>query len=181
MPPPKSYINTVCSFSFSLRPYANAAAVGSLMMAITSNPALLPAFRVSVLSICVKYAGTVITAESIVSPHCCSASSFSLLNKIAEKSVALYFFPNSSTLKSLLPILLLKKAIAFVSPTDCIFFASSPKRMFPFSSKHSTEGVVVEPKLFFIICGFPVFWSILATAQKVVPKSIPTLIPMITS
>ena len=75
-------------------------------------------------------------------------------------------------------MLLLKKATALASPTDCIFLASSPNKTFPLLSKQSTEGVVDEPKLFFIICGFPVWESILATAQKVVPKSIPTLIPI---
>ena len=42
VPPPRSYTMIFCSFSLS-RPYAKAAAVGSLIIRFTSSPAILPA------------------------------------------------------------------------------------------------------------------------------------------
>ena len=42
VPPPRSYTMIFCSFSLS-RPYASAAAVGSLMIRFTSRPAIFPA------------------------------------------------------------------------------------------------------------------------------------------
>ena len=46
VPPPKSYTMIFCSFSLS-RPYASAAAVGSLIIRFTSRPAILPASLVA--------------------------------------------------------------------------------------------------------------------------------------
>ena len=46
VPPPKSYTAMV-SFFFLSSPYASAAAVGSLMMRITSRPAICPASLVA--------------------------------------------------------------------------------------------------------------------------------------
>ena len=46
VPPPKSYTMIFCSFSLS-RPYASAAAVGSLIILFTSRPAILPASLVA--------------------------------------------------------------------------------------------------------------------------------------
>ena len=48
VPPPKSYTKIVCPSSFS-RPYAKAAAVGSLIILSTSKPAIFPAFLVACL------------------------------------------------------------------------------------------------------------------------------------
>ncbi len=62
VPPPKSYTMIFCSTSLS-NPYANAAAVGSLIIRFTSNPAILPASFVACLCASLKYAGTVITAS----------------------------------------------------------------------------------------------------------------------
>ncbi len=63
VPPPRS--NTAIFSSFFLsRPYASAAAVGSLMMRSTSRPAILPASLVAWRWASLKYAGTVITARS---------------------------------------------------------------------------------------------------------------------
>ncbi len=50
-------------------PYASAAAVGSLMMRLTSRPAILPASLVAWRWLSLKYAGTVITASLTVSPR----------------------------------------------------------------------------------------------------------------
>ena len=62
VPPPKSKTNTFSSFWLS-NPYANAAAVGSLIILFTSSPAISPASFVACLCASVKYAGTVITAS----------------------------------------------------------------------------------------------------------------------
>src|SRR6266850_1905727 len=63
------------SFFFLSRPYASAAAVGSLMMRITSRPAILPASLVACRWASLKYAGTVITACVTFSPRYASAAS----------------------------------------------------------------------------------------------------------
>ena len=49
-------------------PYANAAAVGSLMILLTSRPAIFPASLVACRCESLKYAGTVMTACEISSP-----------------------------------------------------------------------------------------------------------------
>ena len=61
VPPPKSYTAINLS-SFLSNPYARAAAVGSLIILYTSNPAILPASFVACLWELLKYAGTVMTA-----------------------------------------------------------------------------------------------------------------------
>ena len=48
VPPPKSYTAIVPEFFLS-RPYAKAAAVGSLIILLTSKPAIFPAFFVACL------------------------------------------------------------------------------------------------------------------------------------
>lgn len=68
VPPPKSNIKTFCSFSvfFLSKPYAIAAAVGSLMILTISRPAIMPASFVAYLYESLKYAGTVTTAYLII-------------------------------------------------------------------------------------------------------------------
>ena len=68
VPPPKSYTATLRSPSFLSIPNASAAAVGSLMIRLTSKPAILPASLVAWRCASLKYAGTVITASVTVSP-----------------------------------------------------------------------------------------------------------------
>ena len=63
VPPPRSYTAIILSSSTCSIPYANAAAVGSLMMRCTSNPAIAPASRVACRCASLKYAGTVTTAD----------------------------------------------------------------------------------------------------------------------
>ena len=41
-----------------------------------------------------------------------------------------------------------------------------------------TDGVIRSPFVFGMMTGCPFFSSMTATAEKVVPRSIPTLIPM---
>ena len=85
VPPPRSKTRIVWSDSLS-RPYASDAAVGSLMMRLTSRPAILPASLVAWRWSSLKYAGTVMTAQSTVSPRYASASDFSFCRIIAEIS-----------------------------------------------------------------------------------------------
>ncbi|CFP64315.1 Uncharacterised protein [Bordetella pertussis] len=56
-------------FSVLSRPKASAAAVGSLMMRLTSRPAMRPASLVAWRWLSLKYAGTVITASVTSSPR----------------------------------------------------------------------------------------------------------------
>ena len=69
VPPPRSKTRIVWSVSSLSSPYASDAAVGSLMMRLTSRPATLPASFVAWRWSSLKYAGTVITALSTVSPR----------------------------------------------------------------------------------------------------------------
>lgn len=57
----------ILSYFFYI-PYANAAAVGSLMILSTVKPDILPASFVACLCESLKYAGTVITALFTVFP-----------------------------------------------------------------------------------------------------------------
>ncbi len=68
VPPPRSKTRIVWSLSVS-SPYASEAAVGSLMMRLTSRPAMRPASLVAWRWSSLKYAGTVMTALSTVSPR----------------------------------------------------------------------------------------------------------------
>ena len=62
VPPPRSK-TAIFSFFFLSRPYASAAAVGSLMMRSTFRPAISPASLVAWRWASLKYAGTVMTAS----------------------------------------------------------------------------------------------------------------------
>ncbi|TYZ61875.1 hypothetical protein PybrP1_008955 [[Pythium] brassicae (nom. inval.)] len=90
VPPPRSKISTFV-FSpfwpaFVSRPYASAAAVGSLMIRFTSRPAIAPASLVDWRCWSLKYAGTVTTAWLIGWPRYASAVSFMRVSTIDEIS-----------------------------------------------------------------------------------------------
>lgn len=69
VPPPKSKIRTFFSpLRFLSKPYAKAAAVGSLIILKTFKPAIAPASFVACLWESLKYAGTVITASLTFPP-----------------------------------------------------------------------------------------------------------------
>ena len=91
VPPPRSKTRIVCSLGldslrhrrptpvsvpFLSRPYARAAAVGSLMILRTSRPAMAPASLVCLRWASLKYAGTVMTAFLIGHPKATSAVFF---------------------------------------------------------------------------------------------------------
>ena len=69
VPPPRSYTAILRSPSFLSMPKASAAAVGSLMIRLTSRPAILPASLVACRCESLKYAGTVMTASVTSSPR----------------------------------------------------------------------------------------------------------------
>ena len=74
------------------------------------------------------------------------------------------------------PMFLLNAAALTPVPLDCMSLASSPTRMSPSSRKQMTEGVISFPKALGMITGLFAFLSYLATAEYVVPRSIPTFI-----
>ena len=82
VPPPKSKTAIVSSFFLS-NPYAREAAVGSFIILLTFNPAILPASFVACRCESLKYAGTVMTASVTVVPRCSSAVCFNFCNTIA--------------------------------------------------------------------------------------------------
>ena len=180
--------------SFLSSPYASAAAVGSLTILSTSNPAIFPASLVACLCESLKYAGTVITAFSTFSPKYLSASSFSLVKMKAEIWEGEYFSPEASThaspLSALtilygtistsfwtvgssndLPINLLMANRVFSGLVTACLFAGWPTTFSPSLLKPTIEGVVLEPSEFSITLEF--LPSIIETQQLVVPKSIP--------
>ena len=106
VPPPQSKINTFCSPPvFLSKPYAIAAAVGSLIIRNTSNPAIAPASLVDCLCASLKYAGTVITAFVTSSPKYVSAISFILINTILEISSAVNSFSSCLYLTRIIGLL----------------------------------------------------------------------------
>ena len=63
VPPPRSKTAIFWSPVFLSKPNANAAAVGSFIILLTSKPAIFPASLVACLCESLKYAGTVTTAS----------------------------------------------------------------------------------------------------------------------
>mmetsp|Transcript_19909 Transcript_19909/g.61612 ORF Transcript_19909/g.61612 Transcript_19909/m.61612 type:complete len:216 (-) Transcript_19909:229-876(-) len=102
VPPPKSNTRTCSSLSAAAfsRPYAIAAAVGSLMTRATFKPAIVPASFVACRCASLKYAGTVTTACSTFSPRKASAVSFIFVSTIAEISSGVICFRLCSLMRS---------------------------------------------------------------------------------
>uniref|UniRef100_A0A182ULX2 Uncharacterized protein n=1 Tax=Anopheles merus TaxID=30066 RepID=A0A182ULX2_ANOME len=106
VPPPRSKISTFRSPApFLSSPYAMAAAVGSLMMRSTFNPAIAPASFVACRWLSLKYAGTVMTAFFTECPRYASAVSFILVSTIEDTSSGKndFFSPLYSTCSFGLP------------------------------------------------------------------------------
>src|SRR3954469_5721612 len=191
VPPPRSKIRIVWSISLS-SPYASAAAVGSLMMRFTSRPATLPASFVAWRWSSLKYAGTVITALSTVSPRYASASAFSFWRIIALISGGEYSLPpaltraspfgprttlngtivsSSFTSASLRPMKRLTEKTVFSGLVTAWRLATVPTRRSPLWVNATTEGVVRAPSAFSMTVGSPP--SRIAMHELVVPRSIP--------
>mmetsp|Transcript_18895 Transcript_18895/g.49187 ORF Transcript_18895/g.49187 Transcript_18895/m.49187 type:complete len:552 (-) Transcript_18895:17-1672(-) len=208
VPPPRSKMSTIRSPAapalplpfllafFSLRPYAMAAAVGSLMIRRTLSPAILPAFLVALRWASLKYAGQVMTAFFTVLPRYASAVVFISVRIIDEissgKKVSLASptstwilgLPSTSTSSNgqlslsrrtdgsskRRPIRrLASKMVFFGFMADCVLAACPTRRSS--SEKATYDGVVRAPWSFAMISTLS-FWST-ATHEYVVPRSMP--------
>ena len=157
-------------------PNARDAAVGSLIILTTSNPAIVPASFVACLSLSSKYAGTVITALLIFSPINASASRLIFWSMNAEICWGLYSLPAILNTKSW-PILRFASRIVFSGFTTACFSAVAPTIRWPSLSIATTDGNAlpdtVIPSAAGIIVGFPP--CITAAAEFLVPRSIPII------
>ena len=139
VPPPKSNTRIFCSLPFLSTPYARDAAVGSLTILITSSPAIFPASFVACLWLSSKYAGTVTTAFSTLSPRNSSASFFIFCRINALSCCGVYSFPRALYLK-LVPIFLLNEVKVFSGLLTACLFAGSPTNTCPSFVKATYEG-----------------------------------------
>src|SRR2546421_1738405 len=167
------------------------------MMRLTSRPAILPASLVAWRWSSLKYAGTVITALSTVSPRYASASVFSFWRIIALISGGEYCLPPASTRASpfgplttlngtivsssftsacLRPMKRLIEKTVFSGLVTAWRFATVPTRRSPPCVKATTDGVVRAPSAFSITVGSPP--SRIAMHEFVVPRSIPIVFAM---
>mmetsp|Transcript_27878 Transcript_27878/g.82008 ORF Transcript_27878/g.82008 Transcript_27878/m.82008 type:complete len:467 (-) Transcript_27878:734-2134(-) len=205
VPPPRSYTRMFCSPFPPLalsRPYAIAAAVGSLMMRRTSSPAMVPASLVAWRWASLKWAGTVMTARLTACPRNASASALSCSSTMALicSGANERFSPQTSTAIIGLPdgpsstrhercfasacTALSEKArpmSRFASLTvlpglDAAWFlAASPTSRVPSSLANATHDAVVwAPLELGIISTRPAPGRTTETAEYVVPRSMPT-------
>src|SRR5256885_671342 len=165
------------------------------MMRLTSRPAILPASLVAWRCASLKYAGTVMTALSTVSPRYASASCLSFCRIIAlisggeyslspAKTRASPFAPettrygtivsSSLTSASLRPMKRLIENTVFSGFVTACRLATAPTRRSPPPVKATTEGVVRAPSAFSMTFGSDP--SITAMQELVVPRSIPIVL-----
>src|SRR5262252_5305251 len=194
VPPPKSYTAIVSSFFLS-RPYASAAAVGSLTMRMTSRPAICPASFVACRCASLKYAGTVMTALATEPPRYSSAACFSFCRIIAEISGGEYslsfaltrtsplrarttlygtIFISSFTSSYLRPMNRLIEKTVFSGFVTAWRLATWPTSRSPALVNATTDGVSRLPSGLVITTGSPP--SMTATTELVVPRSIPMIL-----
>ena len=176
VPPPKSKTNIFMS-SFALsNPNASDAAVGSLIILTTSNPAMVPASFVACRWLSLKYAGTVITALEIVSPVNASASRLIFWRMNAEICWGLYSFPWILYKKSS-PIFRFASRIVLSGFVTACLLAGSPTSRSPSFENATTDGnalpATVVPSAAGIKVGLPPW--ITDAAELLVPKSIPII------
>mmetsp|Transcript_26766 Transcript_26766/g.59096 ORF Transcript_26766/g.59096 Transcript_26766/m.59096 type:complete len:287 (+) Transcript_26766:1308-2168(+) len=203
VPPPISKTRMLrplspASLAFSSRPYARAAAVGSLMIRSTSSPAISPALRVACRWASLKYAGTVTTALVTGCPSLASATFFMCVSTIALtcSGVNLRSLPPANTSMTTVPLspsVILKGNILASSLTavsDHLWpmmrftsnsvvvgflgaanFAAWPTTRCPSSENPTYDGVVELPSLSSII-STPSGLNT-ETQLYVVPRSIP--------
>ena len=176
VPPPRSNTKMVSSSLPFSRPYASAAAVGSLIMRNTSRPAICPASFVAVRCASSKYAGTVITACVTLSPKYASASRFNFMRMRALISCGVYCLPSISSLFQFSPMWRFTLRKVRSGLVMAWRLATSPTNTSPAFEKATTDGVVREPSEFGITTGSPA--SRTATTELVVPRSIPTAFAM---
>mmetsp|Transcript_7679 Transcript_7679/g.23453 ORF Transcript_7679/g.23453 Transcript_7679/m.23453 type:complete len:313 (+) Transcript_7679:933-1871(+) len=202
VPPPRSNTSTFCDRPLALsRPYASAAAVGSLITRSTSRPAMVPASLVRRRCASLKYAGTVTTALVTLQSSATSALFFIFSSTMAEicsgiisRLRALSPSPDVTVITGL-PALpsLTSKGMRRMSSWHSVnrrpmmrlmlnsvrlvlraawFLAPSPTRRSPgVSVKATHEGVVRAPRSLARTSGSPLRHT--ATHEKVVPRSMP--------
>src|SRR5215213_419935 len=167
------------------------------MMRLTSRPAMRPASLVAWRWSSLKYAGTVITAESTVSPRYPSASALSFWRIIAEISGGEYCLPpastrasppdpettlygtidsSSCTSDSLRPMKRLMEKTVFVGLVTAWRLATVPTSRSPPWVNATTDGVVRPPSEFSMTVGSPP--SKTAMHEFVVPRSMPIVLAM---
>src|SRR5437588_2212325 len=167
------------------------------MIRLTSRPATLPASLVAWRWSSLKYAGTVITALSTVSPRYASASVLSFPRIIAEISGGENCLPPASTRASplgpeptlygtidssvftsasLRPMKRLIEKTVFCGLVTAWRLATVPTSLSPDCVNATTEGVVRPPSAFSITVGSPP--SSTAMQLLVVPRSIPIVFPI---
>src|SRR3954462_7602955 len=167
------------------------------MIRLTSRPATRPASLVAWRWSSLKYAGTVMTALSTVSPRYASASAFSFCRIIALISGGLYCLPPASTRaspfgplttlygtmdsssltsRSLRPMKRLIEKTVFAGFVTAWRLATVPTRRSPPCVKATTDGVVRPPSAFSMTVGSPP--SRTAMHEFVVPRSMPMVLAM---
>src|SRR3954470_24118429 len=167
------------------------------MMRLTSRPAMRPASLVAWRWSSLKYAGTVITAESTDSPRYASASALIFCRIIAEISGGEYCLPpastrasppvpettlygtidsSSRTSASLRPMKRLMEKIVLVGLVTAWRLATVPTSRSPPCVNATTDGVVRPPSAFSITVGSPP--SRTAMHELVVPRSMPIVLAM---
>src|ERR671933_1949497 len=170
------------------------------MMRLTSRPATRPASLVAWRWSSLKYAGTVMTAESTLSPRYASASALSFWRIIAEISGGEYCLPpastrasppgpattlygtiasSSRTSASLRPMKRLMEKTVLVGLVTAWRLATVPTRRSPLCANATTDGVVRPPSEFSITVGSPP--SRTAMHEFVVPRSMPIVFAMWTA
>ena len=176
VPPPRSYTRIVRRSSTFI-PYEIAAAVGSLIIANTLRPALIPACLVCKRSLLPKYAGQVITTSVIgsgLSPKllasCTSFLRISAEISTGSRCMGVVFLVLSKA--SSLPISRLINATVFSGSTANWFLASLPTIMLLSDSMYTTEGVVASPSKLRSTTAWS-YRSTCAIQLNVVPKSMP--------
>ena len=162
----------VCSTSALSKPYASAAAVGSLMMRKTLSPAISPASFVACRSESLKYAGTVMTASLTGSPRYASASRLSFCKTRALISCGEYALPSMSAVFHVVPMWRLTERIVRSTLVTAWRLATSPTSTSPFLANATMDAVVRDPSALAITVGSPP--SSTATTELVVPRSMPT-------
>src|SRR3954470_23496630 len=167
------------------------------MIRLTSRPATRPASFVAWRWSSLKYAGTVMTALSTVSPRYASASAFSFCRIIALISGGLYCLPPASTRaspfgplttlygtidpsswtsRSLRPMKRLIEKTVFAGLVTAWRFATVPTRRSPPWVNATTDGVVRPPSALSMTVGAPP--SRTAMHEFVVPRSMPMVLAM---
>ena len=180
VPPPKSKTIIFMSCFDLSKPKASDAAVGSLIMRTTSRPAMVPASFVAWRWLSSKYAGTVMTAFSTLSPVNASASFLIFCSMKADICCGLYCLPPAENSWSV-PILRLAATMVLSGLVTAWRLAGSPTKRSPSFEKATIEGNALPPtevpSAADMIEGLPPI--ITAAAELLVPRSMPITLAIV--